>query len=247
MAFVVRVLAPVVVLGAALALAMALLDGQDAGEHTTLVTRIGAGAVVSGIVLALWGRREPVRSALRWFVIGVAAWCVPAGVAFLALGWSGARLRVETGVAGFVVTLALLALAVLLFEAVAEEIVFRGRVTDVLGERFAAGLTIALQTALFVAFALVLRGWTGAADLGLFVAMGVGLGLLRLATGSIWVAVGFHTAFQTGAQAVLAQPAVSFDGTTAQAMIALGSVPFAAAITVAAAVTSSRREEVSAR
>ncbi|MDN6794411.1 MAG: hypothetical protein L0L69_05035 [Propionibacterium sp.] len=59
--------------------------------------------------------------------------------------------------------------------------------------------------------------------------MGIGFGYLRMVTESVWMPIGFHAAFQTGAQLVLAQDALDFSGSTGAAMLALGVVPFATA------------------
>ncbi|MGO1200704.1 MAG: CPBP family glutamic-type intramembrane protease, partial [Dermabacteraceae bacterium] len=95
------------------------------------------------------------------------------------------------------------------------------------------GVIIA-QALLFTLFAALLRQSWNLTDLSLFFAMGIGFGWLRLLTGSIWMSIGFHAAFQTGAQLVLTQEAVAFAGGTGTAMLALGIIPF----TVAAALTS---------
>ncbi|WP_366915640.1 CPBP family intramembrane glutamic endopeptidase, partial [Acidipropionibacterium jensenii] len=49
--------------------------------------------------------------------------------------------------------------------------------------------------------------------------MGIGFGYLRMVTGSVWMPIGFHAAFQTGAQLVLAQDAPDFSGSTGAAML----------------------------
>ena len=93
---------------------------------------------------------------------------------------------------------------------------------------------IVTQALLFTLFGAILRQSWNPVDLSLFLVMGIGFGWLRLLTGSVWMSVGFHAAFQTGAQLVLTHEVLSFDGGTGTAMLALGMIPF----TVAAAVTS---------
>ncbi|GAB3165179.1 hypothetical protein GCM10027059_22490 [Myceligenerans halotolerans] len=123
----------------------------------------------------------------------------------------------------------------LLAEAIPEEVVFRGYVTTVLGSVTRGWWVITIQAVLFTLFAGALRQHWNPMDLSLFLAMGIGFGYLRMITGSVWMPVGFHTAFQTGSQLVLTHDAVEFTGGQIAGMLALGAVPFA----VAAVVVSS--------
>lgn len=239
-----RVLLPVAGLGAALAALSRLTDGGDPAAVPTLVLRLVAGAVVSACVLGwILGRTRrgsgtsgrddgvvPFPDGLRAFVMGAAAWLVPAAAAFGVLALTGFPLTVVVGPAELAGTVLLLFAAVLLCEAFPEEIVFRGCVLRVLSERLPGLGANVVQAVLFTVFALALRGWTGTADLFLFLGMGLGLGYLRTVSGSVWTTVGFHTAFQTGAQLVLSHEAVDFSGTAGLSMLALGIVPFAAGI-----------------
>ena len=88
---------------------------------------------------------------------------------------------------------------------------------------------ITCQAVLFTLFAALLRQNANLMDISLFLAMGIGFGYLRMITGSVWMPIGFHTAFQTGAQLDLTQDALDFAGGNGPAMLALGAVPFAAA------------------
>lgn len=100
---------------------------------------------------------------------------------------------------------------VFVFEAFPEELAFRGHLYANLRERVGTAMTVVLQAVLFTgwAFAFVaiagsLGGgsdWAISADRAvLFMTFGLVLGLLRATSGSIWVEVGFHLAFQTVAQ-----------------------------------------------
>src|SRR5690606_34896672 len=122
---------------------------------------------------------------------------------FSAVTLMGASLGLPRELSDTVNVILLVFFAVLLSEAIPEELVFRGYVFSVLQERLGGWATILVQTVLFTAVALLLRGYTGIVDLSLFAGMGVALGYLRLVTGTVWTAVGFHTAFQTGSQLVL--------------------------------------------
>lgn len=227
---------------AALMLAMALNDSSDPTAHGTLLTRILAGlalsvlVVVAIIVLVRWAERRSLRvlgfttasGDLRAFALGVAAWTLPAAVTFLVLALLGSPLRVTAPAADFWLVLGLLFLAVLLSEAIPEELVFRGYVSAVLAERLLPWWVIGVQTVLFVATATLLRGDPNPLDVSLFAAMGFVLGYVRHVTGSVWTAVGIHVAFQTAAQLVLTHRVIEFGGTRELAMLALGAVPFTA-------------------
>lgn len=231
-----------------LLLLAAVVGAGEAGDIATLVERVVGGVVLSGLVVVLivLSTRLLGRHRLRdigvsvpadgWraFVTGLASWLVPAALAFGVLGLLGFPLTVSAPADRFWIVLALLFFAVLLSEAVPEELVFRGYVTAVLAERLHGWWVILVQTALFTLVAVALRGGLDLLNLSLFVAMGVVLGYLRMETGSVWTTIGFHVAFQTGSQLVLTHDIVEFSGSSAHAMLALGAVPF----TVAAILVS---------
>src|SRR5690606_35896970 len=116
-------------------------------------------------------------------------------------------------------TVLLVLLAVLLTEAIPEEAVFRGYITTALGTVARGWWVITIQALLFTLFAGALRQNWNPLDLSLFLAMGIGFGYLRMITGSVWMPIGIHTAFQTGAQLVLTHDAVDFAGDTGAAML----------------------------
>ncbi|MDQ0174672.1 CPBP family intramembrane glutamic endopeptidase [Bacillus chungangensis] len=92
-----------------------------------------------------------------------------------------------------------------LFEALPEELAFRGMLYDVLRHRFSTWLAVLFQTLLFVCFPIanvlmaVIVGLTiESVSLGyiiLLLCFGICLQLLRLWTGSLWTTIGFHLAF----------------------------------------------------
>lgn len=224
---------------------------SGAGEATdvaTLAARVIGGVVVSGLAVALvvsltrFVERRRLRDiglsvpadGWRAFLTGMTAWLLPAALTFGALALVGFPLNVSAPADRFWGVLALLFLAVLLSEAIPEELVFRGYVTAVLAERLRGWWVVVVQTALFTLTVLVLRGGLDPLDLSLFVAMGIVLGYLRMVTGSVWTTIGFHVAFQTGSQLVLTHDVAEFGGPEQYAMLALGAVPF----TVAAVLIS---------
>ena len=221
----------------------------EPSELATLAFRVAAGVVISVVTVGLiavlvraddrWTMADvglgDVRAGWRLALWGAGLWLVPAAATFGVLAVLGTPLSVAVPAAELALTVSLLLLAVLLTEALPEEAVFRGYLTTALGTRLGGWWVVVVQALLFTTFAAVLRQDWNPTDLSLFLTMGIAFGYLRLVTGSIWMSVGFHTAFQTGAQLVLTHDVVDFAGDSAVAMLALGVVPF----TVAAVVLSS--------
>lgn len=248
----VRIAVVIGVTVAALLLLIALSGSSDPTGYGTLWTRILGGLALSvlvAIAIIVLVRRVERRSLtvvgfttaagdLRAFALGVAAWTLPAAVTFLVLALLGSPLRVTAPAADFWLVLGLLFLAVLLSEAIPEELVFRGYVSAVLAERLSPWWVIGVQTVLFVATAILLRGDINPLDVSLFAAMGFVLGYVRHVTGSVWTAVGIHVAFQTAAQLVLTQRVIEFGGPPELAMLALGAVPFTAVAILVPTVTA---------
>jgi uncharacterized protein len=246
--FLLRIIIPIGILAAGLMAFATLVDDGDPTEVSTLFWRIVSGVVaslaviVTIVVLARLTESPPLRAIdftsigdlLRGFGTGAVVWLLPAGMMFTVFVFFGAPLTVTGSVVELAQIVFLLFLAVLLSEAIPEELVFRGYITNVLGERFSGWWVIIIQTALFIGFILLLRGYPGSIDFSLFVSMGVVFGYLRMITGSVWTTVGFHAAFQTGSQLIFTHEVVDFAGSSEVVMLALGAVPF----TVAAILVS---------
>lgn len=244
-----RIALAVLPLGAGLANLPALLPtARDLSDTPTLALRIAAGVGLSALTFAMilllvrvvdrrrmWeaGLRSPI-AGWRHAVWGALLWTVPAAATFGVLGLLGTPLTVTVPGPELARTALLVLLAVLVIEAIPEEVVFRGYVTQVLGTVARGWWVIVIQALLFTLFGALLRQSWDPVDLSLLLVMGIGFGWLRQLTGSIWMSVGFHAAFQTGAQLVLTHEVLAFAGDTGTAMLALGMVPF----TVAAVVTS---------
>lgn len=233
--------------------AMALLPDGSPDEVSTLLSRIAGGVGISMTVMitvVVLTRRvdrralreigmTPPAYAARAFATGAAVWALVAIPSFALLALSGAPIEFTAPGGEFWGVLALLFAAVLLAEAIPEELVFRGYVTRVLGERLHGWWIILAQSALFTLTAVFLHGTVPAVvDLSLYVALGIGLGYLRLVTGSVWTAVGFHAAFQTGSQMLLTHNVIDFGGTPLQVMLATGAIPFGVGITLISILTS---------
>lgn len=134
-------------------------------------------------------------------------------------------MTITVSVGELVGTVLLLFIAVLVSEAIPEEVAFRGYITTVQSRWW----VIITQVILFTLFAGVLRQEWNPVDLSPFLTMGIGFGYLRMITGSLWMSLGFHVAFQTGAQLVLTHEAVAFAGGAGVAMLVLGVIPFTVA------------------
>lgn len=216
---------------------------RDPSDPTTLTIRIATGLAISTLTIAVialltrYADRKRMRDAgltsirtgWRLAIWGAIVWTVPAALTFGVLALLGSPLTVTVSALDLGLTVLLLVLAVLLTEALPEEAIFRGYVTTALGAVARGWGVIVIQALLFTVFAGALRQNWNPLDLSLFLAMGVGFGYLRMVTGSVWMPIGFHTAFQTGAQLVITHDAVDFAGDIGAAMLALGVIPFAAA------------------
>jgi membrane protease YdiL (CAAX protease family) len=136
-------------------------------------------------------------TAPRWALAGAACWLAAAALGTavtFALGWADAT---SGPWAPRTMLLALyLPVLVFLFEALPEELVFRGYLYRNLADRFPRPLAVIAQAVLFTAFGVVI-GAAGALDrIILFFTFSLTLGVLRVVTGSLWGPIGFHLAFQ---------------------------------------------------
>lgn len=250
-----RILIAMSPLGAGLTIATALLSsGREPSDPATLTLRIATGVAISTLTIAVIvllvryadrGRMRDagvtsIRNGWRLFAYGALIWTVPAALTFGALALLDVPLRITAPATDLALTVILLGAAVLLTEAVPEELVFRGYITAALGRCTRGWGIIVVQAILFTFFARLLRQNWNPADLSLFLTMGIGFGYLRMVTGSVWMPIGFHTAFQTGAQLVLTHDVVEFAGGSGIAMLALGVVPFSAAAILVSSTGASR-------
>lgn len=239
-----RSVAAALPLGVGLAIVSVLLPAtRGPSDPATLAIRIATGVAISALTLAVIAllvhyadhkRMSDVgltniRSGWRLAVWGGLVWAVPAAAAFGVLALLGALLTVTVPAPELVRTVVLLVLAVLITEALPEEAIFRGYITSALGAVARGWWVIVIQALMFTLFAGLLRQNWNPADLSLFLTMGIVFGYLRMITGSVWMSIGFHTAFQTGAQLVLTHDVIDFAGGTGTAMLALGMIPFSVA------------------
>jgi membrane protease YdiL (CAAX protease family) len=220
------------------------------GSHIFRAVTTAALVVVAFTLLLRWERTRPadygvVRAGmLRGLMLGVGGYLVPfflTTIAILALNLAAFNVPVSPlEVAGQGLLVLVL---VILFEAVPEELVFRGYLFQVLAERLSSWLTILVQALLFCAFGVIV-GAAGTLDrILLFFVFSISLGYLRQITGTVFATIGFHAVFQMLAQWTLGEQwgAVSVtDPGEWFALLALGIAPFALGPAVAAVLMRPR-------
>ncbi|WP_116246204.1 CPBP family intramembrane glutamic endopeptidase [Nocardiopsis sp. FIRDI 009] len=217
-------------------LLMGWLDGTlfPAEEVTTAGHVVNALVVFVLAVPLVWAARRfldrrpwsglaltGVREGWRPFLVGAGAWALPgaAGIALcVAMGWSSVTAAVPW--TELLPGVLLLAALVLVFEAVPEELIFRGYLYRNLNAAMPAWLAVLAQAVLFTLFGTALwvlsQGWGVLAErLPLFLGTGIVLGGIRLVTGNLWACVGFHLVFQTVAQTMLSSGDVEVRGVDA--------------------------------
>jgi membrane protease YdiL (CAAX protease family) len=194
-------------------------------DGLTIPVRLINATLISGLAIPLvilarryldrrpWGGLglDPLRRAGRPFFVGVVAFLVPSTLgltAALLTGW--VDLRPQVPWATILGWAALLIVLVFFFEALPEELIFRGYFQRNLSTVMAPWIAALVQAVLFTAFGAGLwvasEGWGVLAERGImFFAVAIVLGLLRIQTGSVWTPIGFHVAFQVVAQSLLGE------------------------------------------
>lgn len=188
------------------------------------------------------------RTGWRPLLLGAGYYLVPAAIGTagcLALGWTRIRWTEAdpwAAAAGTLFSAALLVLLVFLFEALPEELIFRGYLYRNLVTVLPRWLANLAQAGLFTAFGVAI----GAAPtidrvLILFFFAWI-LGVFRAVTGNLWAPIGFHLAFQTCAQLV----GPSWDVFTVSSLdvlqtVGLGAIPLIVAVV---AIQLHRRREL---
>ena len=221
-------------------------------DELTIPTRFMNAVLVCGLAVPMiiaarrWLDRRPFadlglenpRRAWRPFLVGMAAFLLPSALGLtvaLATGWVDLQPQVPwSTILGWA---ALLIILVFLFEALPEELIFRGYLQRNLATALPPWVAAIGQAALFTAFGTGLwvasEGWGVLAERGImFFAVAVVLGLLRIQTSSLWTPIGFHLAFQVVAQSLLSDR-VTTDNDDALMLAAIASA-FVLATTVTA-------------
>ncbi len=218
----VRLVTVFVLAGAIWLLVVVLNDALFPGK-VTVGSRLLNAAIVFSLSVALifamtrfvdrrWFRSLGLpltKEASRPFVIGLFAFLLPsaAGLA-IALIAGVATLTMTVRAPAMLASLALTCITVLIYEAIPEELIFRGYLYRNLAERLGPWAAAVLQAILFAIFGTALwvytSGWDVLMERGLiFLGMGVVLGCLRVMSDSVWACIGFHLGFQVTAQTIL--------------------------------------------
>lgn len=142
-------------------------------------------------------------------LVGAVAWLAPAAAGTtvaVAAGW--VQVTVRATATELILAVLLLLVLVFVFEALPEELVFRGYVYRNLNAVMAAWQAVAGQAILFMLFGTALwvttEGWGVVAERApLFLVMAVVIGVIRVLTGNLWACIGYHLAFQVVAQLLL--------------------------------------------
>jgi membrane protease YdiL (CAAX protease family) len=180
----------------------------------------------------------------RGLSIGAASYFVPflmAGSVVLMLNL--AQIEVSTDPLAVVGQGVVLLLLVLLYEAIPEELIFRGYFFRVFSERLPVWATVIGQALLFTAFGFVVGAAVTADRALMFFLMSISLGYVRQITGTVYATIGVHAVFQLLAQWLLGDQWATLGVTDPGqwfALVALGLVPLALAPTIAAIIVHSR-------
>lgn len=238
-----------------LSIGVAAILGADYSRAAHVVRAVGATALA--VPLIVFARRlldrapfsglrlTSPRTGWRPLVLGVLCWAVPAagaGWVVVALGW--AHLAVRQPIGSVLVELAALAVLVLLYEALPEELIFRGYFYANLAERCPPIATVPAQAGLFTLWAVAIGAATSLDRVVLLFTFGAALGILRWATADLWSTIGFHWAFQVTAQFLgPSWDAVTLEDPHLAFGVAISLVPFA--VTLPVAVVAARRRTTS--
>ncbi len=146
------------------------------------------------------------RGAWRQVFAGMALWSASAAVgALVALTIGGVRIETHGPPSRELVFLAIgLPALVFLYEALPEELVFRGYFYRNLASRFSRGLAVFAQAVLFTLWAWLIGAAASGERVFILFTFAIVLGIVRVLSGSIWAGVGYHLAFQWVAQWLVA-------------------------------------------
>lgn len=146
-----------------------------------------------------WGglRLTSLRLGWRPLLWGMVFWLVAAGVGLattLALGWASISFGAPS--ARVLLLFTYLPLLVFLYEALPEELVFRGYFYRNLADRYARWMAVVAQAALFTLWGIAIGAAGSVERVVLFFTFSIVLGVLRALTNNLWTCIGFHLAFQ---------------------------------------------------
>jgi membrane protease YdiL (CAAX protease family) len=175
-----------------------------------------------------------LRSGWRPLLIGVICWLLPAAIGLvvcIALGWT--EINSQEPVGNVLALGAGLLLLVFIYEALPEELIFRGYFYRNLVTEMPRWLAVLTQALLFVLWGLLNGGPISPERSALFFVAALIIGIFRVVTDSVWASIGFHLAFQTisqlfgtiGGQFTISDPQIL-------SLFALGVLPFAMSLSI---------------
>src|SRR5690625_421572 len=132
------------------------------------------------------------------FIIGGLSYLIPAllGITIFAMfGWT--KISINASFGELVFAIFVLMILVFFYEALPEELIFRGYFYRNLNSSFTKMNAVFIQSGLFVLFALVIGAAASFDRIVFFLAIGTVIGLIRVITNNLWSAVGLHLVFQT--------------------------------------------------
>jgi len=168
------------------------------------------------------------REAFRGFFAGAGLWLLAALPATAVLLWLGvASVRLAGDWPSALATLALLVPAVLLIEAIPEELLFRGYLQGTAARRWSPWLAVLLQAAAFVLFAWAIGATAGPGQWSFLPGFALILGGLRLMGGNLGWPIGFHAALMVATQWLLAHGHFAVANAMAIQVLAFVAIPSA--------------------
>ncbi|WP_234810110.1 CPBP family intramembrane glutamic endopeptidase [Mycolicibacterium moriokaense] len=231
---------------------VAVVFGESYSRPAHIVRAVGA--TVLTVPLIVVARRlldrasfsdlglTPLRVGWRPLLVGALCWAIPvtiSGSVVVVLGW--AKLTVTAPVGSLVGGLAAVTVLVFLYEALPEELIFRGYFYANLAERWQPSVTVLVQAALFTLWAGAIGAAASIDRILLLFAFGCALGVLRAATAHLWTTIGFHWAFQVTAQFLgPSWDAVELDDPELAFGAAISVIPFMVTLPVAALLARRR-------
>lgn len=173
------------------------------------------------------GMAPRARDNLRAFAAGLALWGLPAAAGAglcAALGW--VAIEPLAGAGAMAALLAWLVPAVLLGEAIPEELLFRGWLQSRLAARLAPWRAVLLQAMAFCAVAWTVGAMDGLMQWLFLPGFALILGAVRALTGNLWTAAGVHAAWMIATQALApAHGQFAVEGLQTLQVVAFAVVP----------------------
>ncbi|MCR6662194.1 MAG: CPBP family intramembrane metalloprotease [Luteimonas sp.] len=231
---------------------MALLPGMSTPAQRllagTIITALACGTLAMALRMdrldaSLLGLGR-IRDVLIGAFAGAGLWLLTALPATVLLLWLGlASVQLASDWPSALATLAILIPAVLLIEAIPEELLFRGYLQGTLARRLSPWLSVIAQAVLFVSFAWAIGATAAPGQWSFLPGFALILGGLRLLGGNLGWPIGFHAALMIATQWLLAHGHFSVGNAMviqAIAFVALPSAVYGVVLSIRAAGKAGR-------